>query len=34
MTDHVSEPDGRILGVILHQRVVVCGEQCTATDLL
>ncbi len=33
-TDHVSESDGGVLDVVLHQRVVMGGEQGPAADLL
>lgn len=31
---HVAQPHGTVAGVVLHQRVVMCGEEGTAADSL
>lgn len=33
-THHVAQPHSLVFGVVLHQRVVVCGEESAAADLL
>lgn len=31
---HVAQPHSVVVGIVLHQRVVMCGEERAATDLL
>lgn len=31
---HVAQPHSMVVGIVLHQRVVMCGEERAATDLL